>query len=328
MPKKVEISHKTIIFTAIFLLTLWILYIIRDLIIAIFVALLIMAVLDPMVTRLSRYKIPRSLSVVLTYVLVLFLFSVIAASVVPPLVSQTSGFVSDIPKSLENIGVSTYISDQVTQQFIGQLGSVPARLAKVTISLFSNVLGIVTIFVFAFYLLSDRQMLDNQLSGLFGENKAKETAKIVTLLEKRLGGWARAQLTLMFVVGTSTFIGLTILGIPFALPLALLAGLLEIVPYAGPIIAAIPAVIIGFGISPVMGLATAALSFLIQQLENYVFVPKIMQRSVGVSPIVTLLALSIGFRLAGVLGLLISVPVFLTLQVIVREYFTTKDISL
>jgi len=122
------------------------------------------------------------------------------------------------------------------------------------------------------------------------------------------------------LVGTFTYLGLLILGIPFALPLALLAGVLEIIPYIGPIIAAIPAVLVGLSISPLMGLAVASLAFLIQQFENYLFVPKVMEKSVGVSPIITLVALVIGLRLAGVVGIIVSVPLVITLQVLGKQY--------
>jgi predicted PurR-regulated permease PerM len=123
----------------------------------------------------------------------------------------------------------------------------------------------------------------------------------------------------MFVVGLSTYIGLRLLGVPYALPLAILAGLLEVIPIVGPIVAAIPAVIIGFGISAVIGVSTIALAFLIQQVENYVFVPAIMNKSVGLSSLVILLSLSVGFRLVGVVGAIVSIPAFLTLQVLARE---------
>ena len=126
-------------------------------------------------------------------------------------------------------------------------------------------------------------------------------------------------LLLIFMVGFSTYIGLRLLGVPYALPLSILAGLLEIVPYVGPIIAAIPAVIIGFGTSPVIGVATTALAFLIQQIENYIFVPNIMQRSVGLSSLIVLLSLAIGFRLFGVVGAIISIPAVLTIQVLGKE---------
>jgi predicted PurR-regulated permease PerM len=128
----------------------------------------------------------------------------------------------------------------------------------------------------------------------------------------------------MLLVGLITYVGLRLLGIPYALPLAILAGLLEIIPYFGPIIAAIPAVIIGFSISPLIGIATTALAFLIQQLENYLIVPKIMEKSVGVSPVIILLALMIGFKIAGAMGALISIPVFITLQVFVKVYVDSK----
>jgi predicted PurR-regulated permease PerM len=187
-------------------------------------------------------------------------------------------------------------------------------------------LDVLTVLILAFYLLLTREKLDEALGFFFGDEKRKEAAKLIDVLESRLGGWARGELALMVLVGTTTYIGLTILGIPFSLPLALLAGILEIVPYLGPIISAIPAVIIGLGISPILGLAAVALYFLIQQVENYVFVPKVMEKSIGVSPIITLLALAIGFRLAGVVGIVMSVPVVISIQVIVKRYLLAKEV--
>ena len=96
------------------------------------------------------------------------------------------------------------------------------------------------------------------------------------------------------------------------------------VPYVGPILAAFPATLIGFGISPVIGWAVAAMAFLVQQLENYVLVPKIMQKQTGINPIITLLVLAIGARLAGLLGLFISVPVYITVQSYLRQYFVPE----
>ena len=211
------------------------------------------------------------------------------------------------------------------RQLLNQIGIIPAQALKIGISIFSNVLGVLTVLILAFYLLLTRDKLDEALGFFFGDDRRKEAIKLVDVLEQKLGGWARGELALMVLVGVSTYFGLILLGIPFALPLALLAGLLEIVPYVGPIISAIPSVIIGLGISPIIGLATAALYFLIQQVENYVFVPKVMEKSVGVSPIITLLALAVGFRLAGVVGIVMSVPVVISIQVIVARYLLTKE---
>jgi predicted PurR-regulated permease PerM len=129
----------------------------------------------------------------------------------------------------------------------------------------------------------------------------------------------------MLSIGLGTYIGLFLIGIPFALPLAILAGILEIIPILGPIVSAIPAIIIGFGISPVIGVAVTAVAFLVHQLEGYVLVPKIMEKSVGVSPLVVLVAITIGAKLLGVVGVIISVPFVITLQVLAKEYFLDKE---
>ena len=325
MPKKIEISHKTIIFTVLFLIFIWFLYYIKGIILQFFVALLLMAIFNPMVTKLAKLRIPRAVSVLLTYLFVFGLFGVVLAGIVPALVEQTTSFINHLPKYLNNLGLSGAISERLMEQLLSQLVSLPGQLVKVGVSVFSNILSVITILIFAFYLLLARDKIDDQLSVFLGEEKKKEIGRLVDLLEIKLGGWARAEVTLMVLVGVFTFVGLTLLGIPFALPLAILAGLLEIIPTLGPILAAVPTVLIGFSISPLMGLATAALAFLVQQVENYVFVPKVMEKSAGVSPIITLLALAVGFRLAGLVGAVIAVPVVLVIQILMKEYLLSKD---
>ena len=325
MLKKIEVSHKTIIFTVLFILSLWLLYIIREVILQFFVALLIMTILNPLVTRLSKYRIPRGLSILLVYFFLIGLISFTFATIIPPLIEQTTLFINNFPKITDKLGFSSSLSEQLVEQVIIQVGTLPAKIGKLTVSIFSNILSVVAVLVFAFYLLSERGGLDKQMGIFLDESKHKELGRILDLLEGKLGSWAIGQMSLMFVVGLFSYVGLSLLGIPFSLPLAILAGLLEIIPYLGPIVAAIPAVIIGFGISPFLGFAAIALAFLVQQLENYVFVPKIMQKSTGVNPIVTLLALSIGFKLAGIVGLLISIPVFITLTILGNEYLTSRN---
>src|SRR3989344_671368 len=325
MPHKIEVSHKTVIFTALFIAFLWVMYMIRDIILQFFLALLITAILNPLVTKLLKYKIPRAASVFMAYIVLLAVMGFAVAAIVPTLVDQTSSFITNLPRFMENVGVSALVSDQISQQFLTQLGTLPAQAARLTLSLFSNVLGVVAILVLAFYLLTERGKLEDQLGVLLGEKKKEELVQVMNLLESRLVSWAIGQITLMFVVGLATYIGLKLLGIPYSLPLAILAGLFEIVPYIGPIISAIPAVVIGFGLSPVLGIATASLYFLVQQLENYFFVPKIMQRSTGVHPVITLTSLAIGFRLAGIIGILIAVPVYITFQVLSKKFLLKEE---
>ena len=119
---------------------------------------------------------------------------------------------------------------------------------------------------------------------------------------------------LMTSIGLLTYIGLSILGVPFALSLAFLAGLLEIVPIIGPIMSAIPAFIVASSASSFLGLGTLVLYLIIQQLENNLIVPYIMNKAVGIHPITTLIALSIGGTLGGILGAILAVPVALIIE--------------
>jgi len=323
MLRKIEISHRTIIFTVLFLAFLWLIYFIRDIILEFFVALLIMAILNPTVSKFSRFKIPRAVSVFVVYLLALAIIGGAVGAIIPALIAQAPEFGTGLPKYLASLG-NWQFGEQVLRELISVLGELPTQLVKISLSFFSNLLAVLTVLILAFYLLLIRDKLDEQLGTLFGEDRIKQIGRFLNLLETKLGGWARGQITLMVLVGAATYLGLVILGIPFALPLAILAGLLEVVPYLGPILSGIPAVIIGLGISPLMGLATAALYFLIQQVENYVIVPKVMEKSVGVSPIVTLLSLAIGARLAGFVGILIAVPVFITIQTFIGQYLASR----
>jgi predicted PurR-regulated permease PerM len=284
-----------------------------------------MAILNPLVTKLTTWRIPRGLSVVLCYVLILGGIGFLISLIIPPLVEQSTNFVTNLPRFISNVGLNKVVSDQIINQGISQLGSLPSGVLKFGVSVFSNFINVLAVLFLAFYLLVSRNKLDSQISFLFGEEKRTQIEKVVNLWEKRLGSWARGQFILMVIIGVVTYIGLLLLGIPYALPLAILAGILEIVPTLGPIVASIPSILIGLSISPLMGLAAASLAFLINQTENYVLVPKVMEKSVGVSPIIILLTLAVGLRIAGVIGVLISVPVLLTVKILFDEYLLARS---
>jgi len=322
--KKVEISHRTIIFTVAFLAFLWLVYYIRDVILQIFVALLIMTILNPTVSKFNKkLKIPRVASVLIVYLFVFGFISFGMAVAIPPFAEQTTSFANNIPAYIEELSIPDFIANGLTQELASLLGNLPSQIIRLSVSIFSNVLSVFSVFIFALYFLLARENLNTQLAQVFNDKTIEQKIeRTINKLELKLGGWARGQIILMTMVGLLTYIGLSLIGIPYALPLALLAGILEIIPNIGPFLSAIPAVVVGFGISPLTGIAVAALGILIQQVENYVFVPKVMQKSAGISPIITLLSLLIGFKVAGIVGAILSVPVVITTKVIVEEFFS------
>ena len=318
---KIEISHRTVIFTVFFLFFLWLLYQIRHILVILFVGVILMSALNPVVERFEKLKIPRILAVILVYLLILSFFGLILAGIIPPLVTQTKILISRFPsyyKSLESWGIDSGITNSQIDYFLNRLSSISFDLIKVTVEFLGNFLVIFTLIFVSFYLLLERKNLDEYLKKLFGPAD-KRVGEIINRMEKRLGEWVRAQTTLMLIVGIMCYFGLILLGIDFALPLALLAGLLEIVPNIGPTLSAIPAILIGLAISPLMGLAVAALYFLIQQVENHIIVPQVMKKEVGVNPLVTILALGAGFNLGGVLGAILAVPFIILMETLFKE---------
>ncbi len=325
MTKKVEITHKTIFFTVFFLLGLWFVYYIRDILFQLLVSFVIVSSFNPFVEKLEKRRIPRPVGAVIAYTIflgaVIFLVYILA----PSLVIETSSFVKNVPDYISNIGLPLAFREQILGQFLLQVGQLPVTIARTAVSIFSNIIDVITVLILSFYILVSRQKLNTVLDKFFNETNAQTVLTVIDKIETRVGAWAKAELLLMAVVGLMTYIGLLLLKVPYALPLAMLAGLFEIVPMVGPFLAAVPAVIIGFGMSPFTGTAAASLAFLIQQVENYVLVPKIMQRSAGVNPVVTLLALSVGFRLQGVAGAIISIPVVLALNVILNHLLINRN---
>lgn len=136
------------------------------------------------------------------------------------------------------------------------------------------------------------------------------------------GDWRLVERTITSYVFSWSFnsCGSSFLRIPFALPLALLAGIFEIVPIIGPLIAAVPAIIIGVNVSYLTGLFVVVLYILVQQLENYLLAPKIMQKSTGISPVTIIVSLAVGTKLAGFWGALLAIPVFLTIRMFLRVF--------
>jgi len=316
MPNKIEISHKTILFTFGFLAFLWFLLQIKEIILILFLAFILMSVLRPLVEKLERLKLPRVLSVLLIYFVFLFFLGLAGGVIFPPLISQTLKFWEKLPDYINKI--LPFIS--VNFEFLSQqLTPVGENILRMTFSFFSNIITLVTFLVLSFYLLLERKHLEETFKALFGEETGGKIVKIVGKIEERLGAWVRGQLILMFVVGFASFFGLVSLRVDYALPLAITAGLLEIIPMVGPIVSAIPAVLVALVASPFLALAVIALYFIIQQLENHFIVPAVMRKTVGLPPIVTLLALMIGGKLGGIFGAFLAVPMILVLQTILTE---------
>lgn len=321
MPTKIEISHRTILFTIFILAAIWVFFQISDILFLIFIAFIIMSGLRPIVDFLTKKRIPRILSVLLTYAVFVGLFGVLLLGTIPTLVSQTTKFIQEFPSFITRVMPNFYLDSNTLTAQIAPLGE---NIVKVTVSIFSNVITTLTVFVFAFYFLLERGKAEEALRSLVGSEMGERLTRVLHAIEDRLGSWVLGQFFLMIVIGVFSFIGLSFLHVDFALPLAIIAGLLEIVPTIGPIISALPAVLVAISISPVMAGSVLVLYVLIHQLENNLIVPFVMKKSVGFSPIITIVALMVGGKLGGIGGAVLAIPMLLVAQEIVREFVDKK----
>jgi predicted PurR-regulated permease PerM len=329
-PEKIEISHRTIIFIAIFGFALWLITQTWDILLLFFVSVIVMSALKPGVDLLERLKLPRSLSIIIVYIIIWGLLGGLVASLIPPLIEQTRHLVTMLPPTLDNLDYLSTHQQEITSQLLAGIGAIPENVFKVLTNLFGNILNVITVMVISFYLLLEREHLDTHLTHMIDKKYAVIIIKIFTQIESKLGGWIRGELVLMLAVGSLTYLGLKVLGVDTALPLALLAGLLEVIPNIGPTISAIPAILIALTIHPLLALSTTALYFLVQFFENNVLVPQIMKRATGVNPLVSIFALMVGFRLAGVVGAVLSIPSVLVIQSIISHFFSddsTNELS-
>lgn len=322
MNRKIDISHRTIIFITVFLLGLWLIFLIKDLLLMLFVAIILMSALSPWVRILTRFKFPKVLSIAITYIIIVAAFGGLVAAVVPPFLEETRRLFLTLPPYLDHIFEIISIDRSVLDS---QLTSLSGNIFSITLSVFDNFMTIIFLLVITFYLILEKENLENRSAALF-IGREERVKKLMIQIEEKLGGWLRGQLLLSLIIGVLTYIGLLILGIPYALPLAVIAGILEVVPVIGPIISAIPSILIALTFSPILSLGVAAMYFIIQQLENHLIVPQVMKRAVGLNPLVVILAIAIGSRLLGFAGALLAVPISVVLQIIVAEIIEEKKL--
>lgn len=308
---------QTVVFTLAALAGIWLILQIRDILFLVFVAFLLMTAIYPLVTWLERWKIPRAIGTVIIYVVVFGTLGVIVGSAIPALIVQTTKLAQTLPETTARVLPYWNIDFQTIS---GQLAPLSANVLSVTLGIFSNILTTFTVLIIAFYFIVERRHAEATLDGFLGESAGKKMTEVLRIVERRLGAWVRGELLLMTFIGVFTYVGLTLLHVEFALPLAIIAGILEIVPMIGPIVSAIPATLVAISVSPVLALSVVALYIVVQQVESNIFVPLVMKRSVGLSPIVTILALMIGGRLGGIGGAVLAVPSVLVLQVLLTMY--------
>lgn len=335
----VDITSATVFRVIIIALGFWFVYVVLDIILMLFAAIIFSAALEPVVRYLQRYRLPRSVSAVIIYVAILLLLGGGITMLVQPLTSQITQLANAVPSLIATLDdvlvfLPHFNSEDVAaslQQSLLRLGenvtNVSVNVFEQTRSFFSGVFTVLFVFILAFYLLVEEDAIKKFARLVTPREHLPYVERSIERAQRGIGRWVLAQLTLAVLVGVVVGVGLWAIGVKYALVLALLAGMLEIIPVMGPIVATIPAVIVGLAQSWLVGVAVLGFYVLVQQLEGHILVPTIMRRAIGLNPLVTLIAILIGARLYGIPGTILAVPTATIVSIFLSDIFETSAID-
>lgn len=328
MVQKIEITTSTLLRFILLILGIWFIYLIRDVLVLLFFVLIIVAGLSPTVDRWSK-TITRPGAVISVFVIMAAAMALIFSLIVPPFIQQLQQFGENLPAYADQIANSQQSGfvNEVINLIVRNVNSLSAQLSDLGSSLLTQTLGLVnglvailTVLVLTFYLLLEEEGLKKIYKGLTPAEWHSALAETTRKIAGKLGAWLRGQIFLMLAVGVATTIGLLIIGSPYALTLGVWAGLTEVIPIVGPWIGAVPGVVIGIAESPLQGFLALLVYLVIQQLEGNVLVPKIMAKAVGLNPVIVIIAILVGGKLYGLMGVLLAVPLAAAISVVAEDW--------
>ena len=322
--KTIEITTGTIVRAILLILAVALIFYLRDLVLIILTAVVIASSIEPGIAHLKKWRVSRLPAVIMLYLSVAVVFISTFYFLVPPLLDDAINFLNTLPdklaliekKSVESIDPQMFsqFNDFVPLKDVFEgvrsvATDVSGGIFKTTNALFGGVLSFVLIIVLSFYFAVQETGVDDFLRVVTPIKNQKYVLSLWKRSQIKIGLWMQGQLLLGLIVGVLTYLGLTILGVPYALLLSILMIFFELIPVFGPIIGAVPAVIIAFATGGAsLGFFTVGLYVIIQQFENHLIYPLVVQKVVGVPPLLVIIALIAGAQIAGFLGILLSVP--------------------
>lgn len=304
----------------------------RDLLLVLLVALVVSTFIEEFVVRGKKYKIPRALSVVLFYLTAFVLFAGIMIFLIPVIGKELSGLSSLFPEISNYIDVQ-FLTDQIDKS--GGVKSIFDQIRNLSIgeklisnlsALFGNIFNAVLVFITSFYISIQEGTIEKVLRLLTPLRYENKVIEVWNRTQSQIGSWFRGQLIIALILVVLTYISLSLIGVPYAFLLSLLAGLFGLVPY-GIFLALLPAVAFGFTAGGFkMAIIVALIYMLIQQLLDYVLQPIILKKMTGIPSLLVILSVIFGAKIFGIYGLLVAVPMSLFALELVSEFEKSKKL--
>ncbi|MCL5795847.1 MAG: AI-2E family transporter [Patescibacteria group bacterium] len=329
---KIEISTNTLIRFFLILAGILVLYFIRDVLLLLFIAAIIVVALEPMVDWAENRKIPRAITTSFLYLVLLGIIALMFSLLIPPLVSQIANLANNLPYYITKITpiynqIASYLPNwqQILENISQQLGNISGGIFSAGIVLFGGIFSTITILVISFYALIGKTRVNAFIASFFPTEKQTHVLQVIKQITEKIGHWFRSQILLSLIMGVLVSTVLYIMGIPYALTIGVIGAILEVIPFIGAtltgIIAVLFALIFGSWIKAILAVVAY---IILQEIEAHFLVPKIMGKAVGLSPIIIIIALLIGGKIAGIVGALIAIPVAAAISILVIEFRKIK----
>jgi predicted PurR-regulated permease PerM len=313
---------------------------VADFLLVIIASIVIASAIEPIARWAKRSAIPRLPTVILVYVVAAVLLSGFFYFLLLPLIGEVSSFIKTLTVYSNAVVNDSVLSSMFeTQDIFGGIDT-PAIIGELSEYLnsfsqflsqgvfsaasliFGGIMSFILIIVLSFYLAVQDDGIAKFLRVVIPLKHEDYAVDLWKRSQAKIGYWMQGQLLLGVLVMVFVYVGLLVLNVPHALLLAVLAGLFELIPLFGPILAAIPAIFVAYGsLGLTSALIVAALYLVIQQLENHIIYPMVVKKVVGVPPMVSIIAFVIGGQLGGFLGLLIAVP----MAAVLMEFLTDLE---
>lgn len=325
---RIDVPFSTMLKIVLTILLFYFFYVIRDILLILFIVMILVAGLRPTVNKWAK-KIGRTFSVLILLGILLSVLAVFIYIIVPPMVDQIRQLAGNFPEYIRRFAAFRsqvpYV-EKITNTIAQSLGGYAGNFVSFATSVFGGIVTFLLVIVLTIYILIDDHVFTGAIKSFVPIDKREEVIELVNKLSNKIGDWLRGQLLLCSIIGASVFVGLSIIRVPYALTLGVLAGLLEMIPVIGPITICILSALIALSIHPITAIIVIVFFIILQQIEGNLIVPKVMQKVIGLPPSIVIVSMLIGARLMGLIGAALSLPVAGIIYVAFRERDVIKSI--
>ena len=332
-----RLTLTALVTTLLFAVAVWLIYELQAIFVWAILALFLAIGLSPSVDWLHRHRLPRTAAILLVYLALLVVLGLIGALVEPALADQvgqlsrllrqSSGVSGAVAKVAGPLGLADFVAsirpqlDAIPAQLAGSIGSV----TSVTEATLGSITAAVSVAVMGFFFLHDGRETVRRAIGLVPPEHQPAVGRVLEHSARAIAGYIRGNLAISVIAGVSVYVGMSILGIPYALPLAILLAIVDLIPMVGAQLGAVPVVIAALMVSPVKAVIILAYIIVYSQIESNVLNPLVYGRSDQLPGVVVFIAFLAGSLLFGILGALIAIPAANIIRVVVREWLAYRN---